>query len=170
MNCELCGTSIRGEAHAVNIDGGLFRVCSSCARLGTPARVPGKSGHSYLSQSGNFGSTRFGRSSSGAQSSRSSGQTHTPTPSTSSANFNQQQEVELTSDFPRIIKEGRELLGLSQEELGMKINEKPSVISHLETGSLKPSDSLARKLEHFLKIQLLVPVEDLEGDNGAAES
>ncbi len=63
-----------------------------------------------------------------------------------------------------MIKTARESLGLSQEELGMKINEKPSVISHLETGSMKPEDSLARKLEHFLKIQLFIPTEEVEGE------
>lgn len=52
--------------------------------------------------------------------------------------------------------------GLSQEELGMKINEKPSVIHHLETGSMKPSDALARKLEHYLKIQLFIPSEEID--------
>jgi ribosome-binding protein aMBF1 (putative translation factor) len=51
-------------------------------------------------------------------------------------------------------------MGLSQEDLGRKINEKPSVISHLETGSMKPSDALARKLEHALKIELFLPPED----------
>ena len=48
----------------------------------------------------------------------------------------------------------------------MKINEKPSVISHLEAGSIKPTDALARKLEHFLKIELFVPAEDeISSDN-----
>jgi putative transcription factor len=71
--------------------------------------------------------------------------------------------MELTTDYPKIIKSARELLGLSQEELAQKINEKTSVISHLETGSMKPDDALARKLEHYLKIQLFVPTEEIEG-------
>jgi putative transcription factor len=63
-----------------------------------------------------------------------------------------------------MIKEAREMRGMSQDELGRKINEKPSVISHLETGSMKPNDILARKLEHFLKIRLFVPIDD-DGQN-----
>src|ERR1700730_11281196 len=39
MNCELCGSNIRGEVQAVNIDGGMFRVCNNCSKLGTAARV-----------------------------------------------------------------------------------------------------------------------------------
>ena len=62
-------------------------------------------------------------------------------------------------DFHTIIKRARERLGLSQEELGLRINEKPSVIRLLEVGKLKPNDSLARKMENYLKIELLVPSE-----------
>jgi putative transcription factor len=72
--------------------------------------------------------------------------------------------MEIRLDYMKEIKSARELLGLSQDELGRKINEKPSVIGHLETGRLKPDDALARKLEHFLKIELFVPVEEIEGD------
>jgi putative transcription factor len=66
-------------------------------------------------------------------------------------------EFELRFDFNKVIKVAREKLGMSQDDLGRKINEKPSVISHLEVGKLKPDNILARKLEHALKVQLLVP-------------
>jgi putative transcription factor len=71
-------------------------------------------------------------------------------------------ELELKEDYHKIIKQTREKLGLSQEALGRKINEKPSVIKLLESGKLKPDNVLARKLEHFLKVQLLVPAVDEE--------
>ena len=70
------------------------------------------------------------------------------------------EDLVLRDDYSKAIKSARELIGITQEELGHKINEKPSVISHLEVGSMKPNDVLARKLEHFLKIQLFVPAED----------
>jgi putative transcription factor len=88
----------------------------------------------------------------------------TTTPPPPKKSFDEE-SVELTGDYPKIIKSARELLGLSQEELGMKINEKPSVISHLETGSMKPDDALARKLEHYLRVQLFVPTEELDGES-----
>jgi putative transcription factor len=66
----------------------------------------------------------------------------------------------LREDYSKAIKNARETLGITQDELGRRINEKPSMISHLEVGSMKPDDLVAKKLEHFLKIQLFVPVED----------
>jgi len=67
--------------------------------------------------------------------------------------------LELRYDYYRMIKQAREKIGLSQEQLGHKINEKPSVIKLLESGKLKPDDLLARKIEHALKIKLLMPPE-----------
>lgn len=66
----------------------------------------------------------------------------------------------LREDYSKAIKSAREALGITQDDLGRKINVKPSVISHLEVGSMKPDDLLAKKLEHFLKIELFVPIED----------
>ncbi len=61
----------------------------------------------------------------------------------------------VTEDYHVLIKRAREALGLTQEELGRKLGEKTSVISKLETGKLKPSIPLARKIEHVLKIKIL---------------
>jgi putative transcription factor len=71
-------------------------------------------------------------------------------------------ELEVRRDYAKVLREAREKMGLTQEELGKKINEKASVISHLEGGKLKPDIALARKLEHFFKIKLLVTPEEEE--------
>jgi putative transcription factor len=168
LNCEFCGSNIRGEPQAVNLDGGVFKVCNSCARLGTPARVPGaRSQRGQRPGGGPFGSspTRYGFGSRPP----TNANPPPPKPSGPSPSFSyDEQEMELRTDFAKVIKNAREMLDLSQEEVGRKINEKPSVISHLETGAMKPDDALARKLEHFLKIQLFVPLEDSEGEQSTA--
>jgi putative transcription factor len=145
LNCELCGNSIRGEVQVVNIDGGVFRVCNNCSKLGTAARVPKPAGKTYNS---------FGGRSTGGGTSKSN-----PPPRSPGFSYDDE-EMMLREDFNKTIKSAREVLGITQEELGRKINEKPSVISHLEVGTMKPNDVLAKKLEHFLKIELFVPVED----------
>jgi len=72
-------------------------------------------------------------------------------------------DLEVDPDYPALVKTAREKLGLTQEQLGHMINVKPSVISHVETGKMKPDLTLARTLMHQLKVNLLVPSSELDG-------
>ncbi len=67
---------------------------------------------------------------------------------------------EVTEDYASKIRVAREKLVLTHEELGKKINEKASVLRNLETGKMAPNNQLASKLEHMLKIKLLVPISE----------
>jgi len=67
---------------------------------------------------------------------------------------------EIVEGYDSKIRQAREKLGLSHEELGKKINEKASVLSKLETGKMTPNNVLVTKLEHVLKIKLLVPIKE----------
>lgn len=67
--------------------------------------------------------------------------------------------LELRDDYHKVIRQGRDKLGLSQEDLGRRISEKPSVIRLLESQKLKPDDLLVRKIEHVLRVKLLLPPE-----------
>jgi putative transcription factor len=67
---------------------------------------------------------------------------------------------EIVEDYSEVIREAREKQGLSTEDLGKKINEKESVLKKIETGKMAPNDLLVSKLEHALKIKLLVPVAE----------
>jgi putative transcription factor len=67
---------------------------------------------------------------------------------------------EIIEDYGAKIRQAREKLGLTHEDLGKKINEKSSVIGNLETGRMEPNNILATKLEHALKIKLLTPVTE----------
>jgi putative transcription factor len=67
---------------------------------------------------------------------------------------------ELVEDYADIIKQAREKRGLSTEELGLKISEKESFLKKIEAGKTAPTELLISKLEHFLKIKLLVPAPD----------
>jgi putative transcription factor len=65
----------------------------------------------------------------------------------------------IVSDFGQRIKAARERKGLKQEDLAQDLAEKESVIHQLETGKLKPSFRLAKKLSVFLNIDLVESVE-----------
>lgn len=62
-------------------------------------------------------------------------------------------------DYNKVIKSARERLGLTQEDFAKKVNERESVIAQFESGHLKPTIIIARKLEKLLNINL---VEELE--------
>jgi len=74
----------------------------------------------------------------------------------------QNQDLEVDPDYHSIIRLAREKMGLTQEQLGRALNVKPSVISHLETGKMKPDLMLARKLMHQLRVNLLVSSSELD--------
>ncbi len=68
--------------------------------------------------------------------------------------------LELAESFAAKIRQAREKLGLSHEDLGKKINEKVSVLRKIETGKMKPNNMLAAKLERTLKAKLVVSVSE----------
>jgi len=74
-------------------------------------------------------------------------------------NFTKREESEIIQiirkDWPLIVKNAREKTGMKQKEMAQKIAEKESVIHNIESGHMKPSISLARKLEKFLHINLV---------------
>jgi putative transcription factor len=63
-------------------------------------------------------------------------------------------------DYYKLIKQARSKLGLKQEEVADKISEKHSLYHKIENGQMKPSLSLARKLEKFFSIKLVEEFED----------
>ena len=65
-------------------------------------------------------------------------------------------ETVLSPDFPRLIREARTKMGLTHEQLGMKMNEKAQPLKKIESGALKPDELLAKKLERHLGIKLYV--------------
>jgi putative transcription factor len=70
------------------------------------------------------------------------------------------QTLELVENFGFHVRQAREKLLLSHEDLGKKIGEKVSVLRKIESGKMAPSHKLANKLQHALKITLLVPYSE----------
>ncbi len=65
----------------------------------------------------------------------------------------------IVGDFSDRIKRARERKSMKQEDLAQALAEKESVIQSLETGGLKPTFKLAKKLSVFLGIDLVESVE-----------
>ncbi len=137
--CEVCGSPLRAPPNRVEIDGAVMVVCNNCARLGKQIGPPAPTPAPRLRSGPRLGAPRV------------------------SAPRPVETDYEVDPDYNVIIRQAREKLGLSQEQLGSILNEKPSVIKMVESKKLKPDMTLTRKLMHELKVNLLVSLSELEG-------
>jgi putative transcription factor len=141
MQCEVCGNDIYGKTIRAIIDGVKLFVCSDCAQHSSSSWKQDTS-KSVLTIKPLSSLTK----------SPSSYERKTP------SRF--PQALDLVEDFGQRIRVGRMKQNLSHEDLSRMIGTKISVLRKLETGKMVPDQSLAKKVERFLKINLLqVPAE-----------
>ncbi|MCW4028266.1 MAG: multiprotein bridging factor aMBF1 [Candidatus Bathyarchaeota archaeon] len=145
MRCEVCGRKIHTDpVHAI-IEGARLTVCVGCSKHGTV--ITREEAAATLV-------------SSPQKPSPTKSTMHLPTIQRKPPVAQVQITTELVDGYATIIRNAREKLGLSHEDLGKKINEKASLLRHIETGKAAPNNQLANKLEHALKITLMVPIAD----------
>ncbi len=70
----------------------------------------------------------------------------------------------ISEDYANKIKNAREKMFIKQEDLAKRINEKESLIQHIESGKSEPNIYLARKLDKFLNITLVEQNEEKHED------
>lgn len=145
MQCEVCGRKIIGEPKRVIIEGAKMTTCSECAKLGSGFWSPEQPKTGQRAILKKTAKPMLAKPA-GARSKGASG-------STSSSPL--EEEVEVVEGFGSIIKQAREKMGLTPEDLGRKIGEKESVVKKVEGEKIVPDIRLAVKLEHALKIKLL---------------
>lgn len=138
LRCEVCGRKIHSDPIRTIIEGAKLTVCIECS----------KHGKIILHEEPDLPTQK------------ATPRTITPHPVVQKRPIIARVELtqELTDGYANIIRTAREKLLLSHEDLGKKINEKASVLKHIETGKMAPNNLLATKLEHALKIKLLVPI------------
>jgi putative transcription factor len=146
MRCEVCGRKIREAPMRVVIEGAKLTVCTECSKHGKATwEEPMKTSVMPQRQSA----------------------TSLSMPNRAPIQIKKRiitarvdTSNELVEDYAEVIRQARETLGLSTEDLGKKINEKESVLRKIETGKMAPNELLVSKLERTLKIKLLVPVAE----------
>ncbi len=139
LRCEVCGNKIHTEPITAIIEGARLTVCVECAKHGKVVHHEEVALPKAAQKKPQAPMTLVQRK-----------------PAVASVQITQ----ELTQDYANKIRVAREKLALTHEELGKKINEKASVLRNLEAGKMEPNNQLASKLEHMLKIKLLVPISD----------
>ena len=125
MQCEICGAEIQGTPNRIVIDRSTLDVCKSCARFGkaedkwTP--VPRKV---------------------------------VPVERTFTVRRPQSRDqfkdlVEIVPEYGRVIREAREKMGLSPDELASTIKEKAALIKKIERQELIPANGRLLILDRF---------------------
>jgi|YelNatPaOPRAMG01_1025707.scaffolds.fasta_scaffold04256_14 putative transcription factor len=146
MNCELCGKPI-DRYYEVVIDGVKMNVCHDCAKFGkeitkktitvqgehTPLNLPKQRMISVLSPP--------------------------PRQPRRRASDNTDDLEEPILDFGKVIKKRREEMGLSQEELANKLQEKRNLIAKIEREEIKPNREIGRKIEKLMGIRILEKIQ-----------
>ncbi|MEW5937295.1 MAG: multiprotein bridging factor aMBF1 [Candidatus Thermoplasmatota archaeon] len=132
MICELCGKDV-SRLRPVRIEGSVLSVCTACVRFGEGVKIEGRkeSAPSPVATRLEMRERRMRE-----------------------RDIYEHEEYDLVPDFPALVRKRREGLGLSQEDLGRKLNERKSVIQKLEAGDIHPDDKLVAKLEKVLGISL----------------
>ena len=136
MRCEVCGHKIHTEPITAVIEGARLTVCVECSKHGKIVYAEPAAPKQALRK---------------PQAPLAMVQRK---PMVAEVQITQ----EVAEDYASKIRVAREKLMLTHEELGKKINEKASVLRNLEVGKMAPNNQLASKLEHMLKIKLLVPI------------
>ena len=140
MRCEMCGNET-ATPHRVRVEGSVLLLCDNCSRFGEildppvadlgAGRLPSRSGSVVDQRLAHQAQRRIERDL-----------------------FQELPELELAPDWPKRIRQAREKLNWTPEDLAKRLNEKKSIVLKLEAGGFHPSDATVRKVEHLLRIRL----------------
>lgn len=147
MRCEICGMEFPSKGVMIEVDGARLLVCENCRRFGVEAKKqtsrrivsPVKPAVNIPKKTQKLGRPRSMQ----AKPLRA-----------------QILEYELVEDYPQQIRSARESSGLTQSEFAQKIGERLSIVQKLETGKMRPSDTMIEKIDRVLRINLRAPVEE----------
>ncbi len=155
--CEMCGMEVEeSNIYRVNIEGTILNICNSCY-----SRLISKDKQLHQNQQGSAiiktkeSLHRKLISSSKPAQNISVGMTSKNKELLQSTKL--YENYELVEDYAEKIRRARERFGWSQAILAEKIKTSENIIKRIESGKLRPTYDLAKKLENVLKIRLLVP-------------
>jgi putative transcription factor len=142
MICEMCGKDV-DSLTAVRVEGSVLQLCADCAKFGQAVAPPP-------------GPIRTSRQDDPDYLEPRAPMSFRPRRTAERDVFSDMPEIELSPDWFKRIRQARERLGWSPEELGKRLNEKKSLVLKVESGSFRPADATLRKIERLLKIRLTV--------------
>ena len=142
MECEICGTDIKGNPTRITVEGTILDVCSKCAHYGKPQ-------DKWTPVSRKMAPTERVIVS------------HRP-----KRDAFDKLDDEILPDYAHVIRKARESQGLTIEELASKMMEKATLIRKIEREELVPEDTVRKKLETTLNIKLTEKVSSQDQRGG----
>jgi putative transcription factor len=134
-SCEICGIQIIDNPIRVYVEGNVLRVCRTCSKRGKPSNELQKNQIRVSVRPKKIAMPN-------------------------KITFND--STILVDNFSEVIRKSRMKQGLTHEQLGLIIKERASLLRKIESGSLKPDDELAKKLERYFRINLYTEVDSGE--------
>jgi len=139
MRCEVCGRRIIGAPYRAVIEGAKMLVCNDCSKLGSV----------------------YWEAKTEPRLRKIAKRLPAPVlPPRKQPPISVAENLELVDGFGAKVRQAREKMSLSHEDLGKKISEKVSVLRKIESGKMTPDNLLVEKLQHALRIKLLVTVTE----------
>lgn len=142
MECEICGTNIKGNPIRVTVEGTVLDVCIKCSQYGKPQ-------DKWTPVSRKMAPTERVIV------------THRP-----KRDAFDRLEDEILPDYAQVIKKARESQGLTIEDLASRMMEKATLIRKIEREELIPEDTVRKKLETTLNIKLTEKVSSKDQRSG----
>ncbi|MFX1311232.1 MAG: multiprotein bridging factor aMBF1 [Promethearchaeota archaeon] len=141
--CPICGSIIWGRGQRVLLEGAKITVCHNCAQHGTKIQKSPKTtklkGSSHIKPIQTLKKKKY--------------------------NHNIVETLEIVQNYDKKIRDTRSKLNLTQDQFAQKMNEKPSLIRRIESGKVKPTINLAKKIEKIYDLKLLKKIDDSEPIN-----
>lgn len=134
-SCEICGIQIIDHGERVYVEGNLLTVCKACSKRGKPSNNPQNIQRKLPAR---------------------------PKKIEKPDKITFEDSAILVKDFSEVIRNSRMSKGFTHEQLGLLIKERASLLRKIESGSLKPDEVLAKKLERFFRINLYTEVDSSE--------
>lgn len=134
-SCEICGIQIIDHGERVYVEGNLLTVCKACSKRGKPSNNQQNIQRKLPAR---------------------------PKKIEKPDKITFEDSAILVKDFSEVIRNSRMSKGFTHEQLGFLIKERASLLRKIESGSLKPDEVLAKKLERFFRINLYTEVDSSE--------
>ena len=134
-SCEICGIQIIDNGERVYVEGNLLTVCKACSKRGKPSNNQQNIQRKFPAR---------------------------PKKIEKPDKITFEDSAILVKDFSEVIRNSRMDKGFTHEQLGLLIKERASLLRKIESGSLKPDEVLAKKLERFFRINLYTEVDSSE--------